>query len=296
MSTRIDIESELAQVFADAGCEGFLHARAVDGEGELSYRATEPVVLASVFKVPVLLEFARAVANGELEPTERIVVPAKGRTLGPTGLSVMLDDVELSLRDLAYLMMSVSDNAATDALMQRLGCARINALLAELGLAGTFLEGDCANIFSSFPSDVGIELGSGVGLSDIDPAALSRWRALDPRRTNRSTPEEVTSLLAAVWRDEAGPAAACAEVRRILGHQVWPHRLTAGFPSGVKLAAKTGTLPGIRNEAGVVTYPDGGKYAVAVFTVSSDFTERQPRIDAAIGISAHLAVEQLRAG
>ena len=296
MTTRTDINAELAHVFGDAGCEGFLHARAVEGEGEVSYRGTEPVVLASVFKIPVLLEFARAVAEGELDATERIVVPAKGRTLGPTGLSVMLDDVELSLRDLAYLMMSVSDNAATDVMMQRLGCGRINALLDGLGLAGTYLEGDCADIFSSFSGDVGIEVAEVKAFSEMDPAALSRWRALDPRRTNRSTPAEVTSLLAAVWRDEAAPPEACTEARRILGHQVWPHRLTSGFPSGVKLAAKTGTLPGIRNEAGVATYPDGGRYAVAVFTVTADFTERQPRIDAAIGIAAHIAVEHLRAG
>ncbi len=74
----------------------------------------------------------------------------------------------------------------------------------------------------------------------------------------------------------------------------WP-QLTAGFPDGVKLAAKTGTLPGIRNEAGVVAYPDGKRYAVAVFTRSRVFRDRQPEVDAAIGSAACAAVEALRA-
>ena len=77
--------------------------------------------------------------------------------------------------------------------------------------------------------------------------------------------------------------------------QVWPHRMTSGFPDQVTIAAKTGTLPGIRNEAGVVTYPDGGRYAVAVFTRSYTFEYRLPAVDAAIGTAARLAVEQLRA-
>ncbi|MYZ41175.1 serine hydrolase, partial [Streptomyces sp. SID4917] len=77
-------------------------------------------------------------------------------------------------------------------------------------------------------------------------------------------------LLGLVWRDEAAPAAACADVRRWLEFQVWPHRLRSGFPDGVKVSGKTGTLPSVRNEIGVVEYPDGGRYAVAVFTRAVD--------------------------
>ncbi len=104
----------------------------------------------------------------------------------------------------------------------------------------------------------------------------------------------MTALLTMIWRDEAAPAEACAEIRRIMALQVWPHRLTSGFPSGVTLAAKTGTLPAIRNEAGVVTYPDGSRYAVAVFTSARTYVDRQPMVDASIGKAAFCAVESLR--
>jgi beta-lactamase class A len=104
----------------------------------------------------------------------------------------------------------------------------------------------------------------------------------------------MTTLLSMIWRDEAGDAAACAEVRRIMALQVWPHRLSSGFPDGVTVAGKTGTLPGIRNEVGVVTYPDGGRYAVAVFTRAHTYEGQRPEIDAAIGTAARLAVEEIR--
>jgi beta-lactamase class A len=130
--------------------------------------------------------------------------------------------------------------------------------------------------------------------ASIDPEELRKWRSLDPARTSRTTPAEMTKLLKLIWLDEAASAEACAEIRRIMALQVWPHRLTSGFPSGVTLAAKTGTLPGIRNEAGVVTYPDGSRYAVAVFTRAHTYVDRQPLVDASIGKSAFAAVESLR--
>jgi beta-lactamase class A len=77
--------------------------------------------------------------------------------------------------------------------------------------------------------------------------------------------------------------------------QVWPHRLASGFPfDDVRVAGKTGTLPTVRNEIGVVEYPDGGRYAVAVCTRSASTAFTLPAADAVIGTAARLAVEHLR--
>lgn len=71
-------------------------------------------------------------------------------------------------------------------------------------------------------------------------------------------------------------------------------RLASGFPEGVRISSKTGTLPFLRNEAGVVEYPDGGRYAVAVFTRAEELAFRQPDLDRVIGTVARLAVDHLR--
>jgi beta-lactamase class A len=286
---------DLAATFEAAGARGFLHARDLATGAETGLDSGELVVLASVFKIPVLLELVRRFAAGDASPTDRLCVTPAEHTLGSTGLSAMSDDVELSLRDLAYLMMSVSDNTATDVIMRRLGLDGINATLASLGLSRTVLVGDCSHLLGSFTDDTGIERSDERRTSEIEPELLRRWRSLDPHRTSRSTPREMTKLLELIWTDSAGPPEACGQVRRIMAQQVWPHRLTSGFPDGVQLAAKTGTLPGIRNEAGVVTYPDGSSYAVAVFTRANTFVARQPAIDASIGRAAFAAVEALRA-
>jgi beta-lactamase class A len=51
----------------------------------------------------------------------------------------------------------------------------------------------------------------------------------------------------------------------------------------------------MRNEIGVVEYPDGGRYAVAVFTRLFGTAQNQPHVDAAIGSVARIAVDHLRA-
>jgi beta-lactamase class A len=71
-------------------------------------------------------------------------------------------------------------------------------------------------------------------------------------------------------------------------------RLASGFASNVALAGKTGTLPTVRNEVGVATYPDGQAYAISVFTRTESLADRNAPLDAAIGSAASLAVAALR--
>jgi beta-lactamase class A len=281
----------LEAVFSQAGAQGFVHAVDIDGGAEVGLLPDEPVVAASTFKVAVLLELVLQAAEGAVSLTDRIRVPAEGRAPGPTGLSVWQDEVELSLRDLASSMITVSDNCATDVVCDLVGLDRVQARLDGMGLTRTRIPYDCRGIFATAYEDLG---------GPFDPAhmpsddVLARLRLLDPAQTDATTPREMTDLLARIWRDEAGPPEACAEVRRVMALQVWPHRLTAGFPADVALAGKTGTLPSVHNEVAVVTYPDGGRYAVAVYTRSSSFSLRQPLLDGAIAEAGRIAVDALR--
>jgi len=274
----------------------YVHAVDLATGAEVGLRADDSVVAASVFKVPVLVEVCRQVAAGEHAATDRIDLPTEAfAVLGPTGLSVTSDAVSLSLRDLYLSMMSVSDNRATDVVMDLVGRDRINATMVELGLPGTVLEGDCGHLFTQLHEDLG--LGPEETLTESD-AMLSQavlgTRPLDPDRSNRTTPSETTRLLSRVWTDDGIPAAACAEARRVLGLQVWPHRLRSGFSDGVTVSGKTGTLASVRNEVGVVEFSDGGRYAVAVFLRMARPAGVAPDVDRSIGTLGAAAVAELR--
>ncbi|GAA2874404.1 serine hydrolase [Streptosporangium fragile] len=298
MSNSTETARQIRDVFAAAGARGYLYAREIgmsDGP-QVEVEADEPVVLASVFKIAVAVAFARAVAAGRLDPAERATIGARFR-IGGIGTAGYSDDTELSRRDQALVMMTMSDNATTDALWYRLGQPAIQSVIDDLGLTRTRITESCEDLFLGIVRD----LSPGASLSDLEELIrqastedLATLAAIDPARANASTPREIARLLEAVWTDQAAEPPACEQVRSMMRRQIYAHRLSSGFESGIEVAAKTGTLPGIRNEAGVVTYADGRSYAVTVFTRAHSYADRQPAVDASIGRAGRLAVDYLR--
>ncbi|MCX5388172.1 serine hydrolase [Streptomyces sp. NBC_00083] len=289
------VRPTLTSLFERAGVEGFVHVRDIDSGAEFGHRADERTVLASVFKIPIALEYARQVAAGTLDPAARHTVSAAYRSGSGAATDGCRHDVEASTRDLAFLMMTISDNAATDLLLDVVGPERVRATLDALGHPD-FGVASCAALDDGIRRELGLDPARGLDeqLAGIAPERLMALSVNDPGVAPSSTPSGVTALLAAIWRDEAGPSGACAEVRSLMSRQVWQHRLVSGFPGTVRTAGKTGTDFAIRNEAGVVEYPDGGRYAVGVFLRTPVPDVRQPRADRVIGEAAKLAVDHLR--
>lgn len=287
---------DLAQSFEDAGVDGFFQAVDLSNGNSVGHQEKEFVIPASVKKLPVLLELFRQHDAKEIDATTPVRIPVQNRTTGPFGISVMVDPITMSLRDLAWLMMGISDNAATDVICDFVGLDNVNATLSSLGIVDTVISEDCRSLFANMLTDAGLASYDDL-VEPITWELCMRVSALDPQRAaTRTTPQDITTLLRLIWNDEAATSAACADVRRILGLQVWPHRLAAGFSDldDVTTSGKTGTLPGIRNEVGVVEYPDGGQYAIACFTRSTRLAKKDPQADAVIGRTARLAVDALR--
>ncbi|GAA2172951.1 serine hydrolase [Agrococcus versicolor] len=279
------------------GITAFVHAAEIGGDREVGVRADDAVVAASVCKVPVLVEACSQVAAGEIDATRRVDLAADAFVVpGPTGISVFLDPVSLSFRDLCLSMMSVSDNRATDVVIDAVGLDRVNATMRALELPGTVLEGDCAALLGSLADDVGMPRDGDLDVATVDEDVLRAAAALDPARTNRTTPRESTLLLDRIWTERGLAPAACTEARRILGMQAWSHRLRAGFPDdGIRVSGKTGTLPTVRNEVGVVEdLASGRAWTVAVFLRLRSTASVVPSADRAIGEIAAAAVAELR--
>ncbi|MEU8957677.1 serine hydrolase [Streptomyces sp. NPDC048518] len=290
------ITATLTELFDRAGVVGSLHARDLDSGAEFGHGADRRVVLASVFKIPIALEYACQVAAGELDAASRHTVTAAYRS-GGSATDGCRHDVGMSARDLAFLMMTISDNAATDLLLDVVGPGRVRATLDRLGHKD-FGVSSCRALDDDIRRELGLDPGRPLDdqLSGVSPDRLMALGVNDPDRSPAGTPREVTALLAALWHDTAGPAEACAQVRALMRQQVWQHRLASGFPDDVRTAGKTGTDFAVRNEAGVVEYPDGGRYAVGVFLRTSSPATRQPLADRTIGLAARTAVDHLRAG
>jgi len=109
----------------------------VGEEPSVEVRADESVPLASVFKLGILVELFRRVDARKISLDSRWTV--RSEDLSPKDDILIALDVGLrpTIRDLATLMIIVSDNTATDILFKRLGLRRINETLRGLGLGST---------------------------------------------------------------------------------------------------------------------------------------------------------------
>jgi beta-lactamase class A len=289
--------------FRSASCTGWLCVQDSAGDREVALSADEPVVAASVIKVLVGLTAELAFAAGDIDEAHAVRLPAGRRTPGPAGMSLFQDDAMVSARDLVSAMLTISDNVATDALIEMVGIESCRQLATDLALTGTVLTGSLHDMVDSIAHDAGLAdwraltAWSSTGLSEPEQRrvdGLVRASAeLDPRRATRTTPRDMCRLLRLIWTDQAGDAGACARIRNHLSHQLTRHRLAAGSPTS-QVSAKSGGLVGvIRNEIGVIREPNGQTFYVAVFT-RADEGAIGSRIDAAIGQAAALAIAELR--
>jgi beta-lactamase class A len=262
--------------------------------------------MASTVKVPIGLELYARADDGVLDASTPVTIEAKDKTPGPVGISQLRDPVTVSLRDASYLMLTISDNAATDAVAAAVGIEAVNRRLRAIGCLETvvleplraMLDGVAADLgFATYDQLVAAQrgdLGPAARSRALDRDRIDRCRALDPAHSSRTTARDATRLLAAIWNDSAAGKDACAELRSVMAQQL-TRRLGAAVPAGGTLAAKSGALFGrVRNEIAVVTDADGEHYAVGVFTRAHEPFVGSATIDAAMAAAAKAAVDELR--
>ena len=193
---------------------------------------------ASSIKVAVLIELLRQSQAGTLKLDERVEVH-KVQLVGGSGVLQGFADgtSSLSLHDLAVLMIVLSDNSATNILIDRLGMAKVNDTLAGLHLSQTRLQ---------------------RRMIDLEAERQGR--------ENLSTPREMTTLYDLLFHGKAldeKHTTIALEILKMTKDPLSP--LARGLPEGVRMAEKPGDLNGVRCDSGIVLL-EGRPYAISVMT------------------------------
>lgn len=124
-------------LLTQAGCTAALHVRRFSDDAEIALRADEAWLAASVIKVAIALEFYAQAEDGRVDPCTTVTLESGRRTPGPTGISLAADPVSMSLRDLCAAMLSISVNAAADAVLAAVGKDAVNGRLRRLDCRST---------------------------------------------------------------------------------------------------------------------------------------------------------------
>jgi beta-lactamase class A len=228
----------------DRALDGVLGVAIQDlaGERTLLVNADEVFPAASSIKIAVLAELfrqegqARAGVSGKARLADLYTLDARQVVDGSAILAGLTPGVSrVTNRDLATFMVAVSDNAATNVLIERLGMENVNALLGGMGLKDTRLRRPM-----------------------MDLAAAREGRE------NTATPRELAALLQAL---HAGRAFAPDLVPDFLDVLDTPNdgSLARLLPPEVRVAHKPGALEAVRADAGIV-FAEGRPFVIAVMT------------------------------
>lgn len=190
---------------------------------------------ASTVKIPVMVEIFRQIERDELDHSDIILLTEEDRTPGSGVLTHMHEGLQITLDDLLYLMISISDNSATNMLVDLAGLEGINATMADLGMTS----------------------------SAMNRRMLGRTpRADEPE--NWATPDDYTAAMLAIVTDTAASPESCALMRDLLAKQQNTRRISRHLPEGARWGSKTGSLPGFVNDVGFIT-TDAGTLVIACY-------------------------------
>ncbi len=193
---------------------------------------------ASTVKIGIMVEIYRKIERGELALDDVYTLNRSDKTPGSGVLTHMHGGIQLTLADILYLMMSISDNTATNYLIDLGEFAAINTTMQELGMENSVLARKMA------------------GRSAANPD-LENWAA----------PDDYARSIQAILDGTAASPASCEAMIATLEKQQNGRRIGRNAPvgEGCSWGSKTGSLEGVCNDVGFIKTPDG-TLIIAVFT------------------------------
>jgi beta-lactamase class A len=253
-------------------------AQEIGGDEVIAFNGDESFVMASAYKIAIVTAVLDRVDRGELSLDQMVEITPDMMIVGQMALAETFvhPGLQLSVANLIEVMITESDNTATDTLMglaggpaavtqnlRRLGITdfRVDRLTGEIlrdvyGLPGQATPEVIAEAYRSRPELV-------TTAYDPNPEFEA-----DPR--DHATPLAFLQLLLAI---DSGKAMSAESRDFLLGvmsrTRTGPGRLKGLLPRGTPVAHKTGTTAGVANDVGYITLPDGRRFAIVVFTNSS---------------------------
>jgi beta-lactamase class A len=231
----------------------------LDGN-QWGHRADEQWSAASVIKVPIMVEIFHQVDAGQRSLADRHRITHEVKTPGSGVLLHMHDGLEITLNDLLYLMISISDNTATNLLIDMAGIDAVNERLRGWGMSGTVLN----RKMQGKPAEPG-------------------------QKENYIVPAECSELIRMILEGEAASADSCVAMTELLQTQQNRNRLARPLTDKhdhIEFGSKTGTIKGVCNDAGFYQIDDQG----LILSVLQQNVTDTNQGEAAIGAIAQAAL------
>lgn len=245
---------------AHRGVVGYAVHNLDTGE-RLERRGDETFSTASLIKVPVLVTVFDLVEKGQLSLDDPLTVLKIDKVPGSGQLRFLHDNAVVTVRDAAWLMTTISDNTATNLLLDRIIIRRVWEKMEKLGFPHTKVHSKSFLRSSSVAMDSSVKYGFGV-----------------------TTPNEMARLFALLAEGRAVSARADSAMLHMLAHNEDNTKLQR-YVEGLDVPHKTGDTDQVRTECAL--FPLQSRVAVCVLTKEN--LDRRYSIDA----EAHLTMGRM---
>jgi beta-lactamase class A len=271
---------------------------------EIGVRLDEPLPMASVCKIPILVTAYRAYDAGELDLAERIKFSEASRCYGSGLFNAFDSGFNPTIHDLLLMMIVVSDNAATDLVSDRLGRDRVTNTMSDLGLRSIRVDRPIRDLIGDILAALDPRL-EGLPYCDWDSAMEAHpglrektenleegRRAVNEAASDRdvASARDIARLCAQISANACASQESCEAMLEILNKQQLNGRLPRDLPAFTKFPHKTGTLGNgaVVNDTGTLYLQEEPVASVAVLSrdVRNPIHETNTAI-AAIGRAVH---------
>lgn len=271
-----DLQKKIAAMAAAYDGHVALYAKNLTTGETVSVDAGRPVQTASVIKLALMLQAFEQIHAGKLQLSQPLVL-TKENQVGGSGILGQLDPgLKLTLKDAITLMVTLSDNTATNMLIDAVGLRPTNEMVASMGLKNTYFY---KKVF--------------LAATEPMPADQKQFGL------GKTTPEEMAKLVESIYRCDLGDRALCTEMITIMRNQQYramiPRYLVTPDSSETlsPIADKIGMLDAVRNDVALV-YTAQGPIILSIFTYDNVDKAWTPENRAEILIG-HMAQEIVNA-
>lgn len=209
----------------------------LDTKGFVSIEGEQAIASASTIKLPILVAFFQDVDRGKINLDEKLTITQDSIAEGSGNMQYESPGTEYSALKTADKMMTISDNTATNMLIERLGgIERLNQRFSKMGLEGTRLR-------NPLPDLTG---------------------------TNTTTPEDLSNLLAKIDGGDLISLRSRDRLLYIMRNLERNTLLPEGLESEATIAHKTGDIKSVLADVGIIDMPNGKRYIASVLVKRPD--------------------------
>ena len=239
------------------------------------YAQNQRYPTASVCKISVMAELFRQDAEGILSLDDRKRLEDRYSTHGSGQLKLMQDEPEISLRDYCRMMITISDNMATDLLMETVGIPNINGFLDRLGCQNTRTSVTMGrnhyrmtyqdDLPTNRANDVLQEEASAAGANDYKSVSYS-----DSLENNVAAPAEMAKIMKLMHKGTLVSSEASSEMLEMMKNARELRMIRRNLPREIVVAQKSGSSGRIKGNVGIVYLPSGPMIVSAFATANSN--------------------------